>query len=501
MLPKALRRKKVNMTTATRSILRTVYKERALLRRIKNRLERASLRRQNQQVRAEVKVLKAAKRVPRQRIRSRDELGYVPFPPVAILSKNSSGIVTSTAYVNTGLKVQRGSRKWISDFHPIARTDPPRNLTTIRSFRRNALTATIEARHPKEKYYFQDAVFTGPIALIAMGAAFNTASMADISSGVGFDTAQAQKALIKAIAKVNEADIQLNEYLVEWKQVLNLLKDPMRTMIKFHSTLERWTRRSAWIWSPRGENYPGAVLINMRTRKELSLKSASTGLIAEASQRWLQYRYGIVPLAMDITTVMSLWERRFSLLTTPVKEKKARETLSKLRTEYQITTAHAPFSLVWKVVDTSGEFYSAIQPYSIVGEVPNSYRVGLHPSQWLNVIWNAIPYSFVGDWFINVDQYLTYCRSPSWIKLYGNQVTHKVYRKVTLRLVSAVMTSYGTQCTISGDTVGTLVSESMRREIDLEWPKTALSSYAWKSLKNALTGLALVIQPIVNKRR
>lgn len=182
-------------------------------------------------------------------------------------------------------------------------------------------------------------------------------------------------------------------------------------------------------------------------------------------------------------------------------EKKARVTLSKIRSDYEITTTYTPFTLTWKVVDTSGEFYSAIQPYSIVGEIPSLHRIGLHPSQWLNVLWNATPYSFVGDWFVNVDEYLTYLQTPSWIKLLGNQVTHKVYRKITVRLVKATMTSYGTVCTIRGDSVGTLVTESMRRELDLEWPSTAPFSYAWKSLKNELTGLALILQPLVNKRR
>lgn len=495
----------------SRRLLRNTYKLRRAMKKLECSLKRVRTRKENQEVKQSVRILRAAKRMPGPRIRNRDEIGWRPMAPTAVFTKNSSGVVTKVTYV-TNAQAKWGEKKSISDYHPIARLDPPRNLTTIKSVRVNSTSADVVLKFPAYEYYYQDIkLLNSKVALLGLGGV--PASFYDISQTVGFDVPSANKALLKAQAKVYSADIQANEYLVEWKQVVNLLKDPLRTVLKFHRVLERWTRHDAWIYVPksRKRHFDGGVLtlktptggqlMSMRTKRELSLKEASSSLIAEASNRWLQYRYGIAPLVQDITSVMAMWVDGSFHKQPELLSKEARYTVEKIRNVSEYTTHDTVFTYIFKVVETKGEFYASKQWFKLLEDAPASYKLGLHPSQFLNVWWNATPWSFVADWVVNLDDWMTAQRSVPWINLHANYVTHKLYHKYVATLVKAVSISSGRAAVISGQPVAIAFKESMRREIDLPRVTELPVSEAWQSLKNALTGLSLLIQTTNTKRK
>lgn len=493
----------VRQNASTRRMKRLAYKQAMVLRRIKKLLARELAQRENLDIRRHVRTLKAAKRLPHQRVRTQDALAFEKIENPYTLIRNARGDVTSISVWDIMSSAEWGIRKVITDFRPIAFLSPPRNPTTIGSFRTNSLkasaivTPSILSRPivimPKSKWPIWGLDFIGIDGALPQPISF-TASYAD-------------RVLQKAMAKVYEAEIQTNEYLVEWHQVARLIKDPLKTLLTFHKVLERWTRRDAWIWIPQrryrkfGDGMlvskapPGGVLMSMRTRRTLSVDEVSSTVLTAACNRWLQYRYGIAPIVADLTKVYGLWLHPAAK--PELDSKSARLWVSRpAKVVSSYATRRGPLYFTFKRVYVKGENYSAKVFFRRKGEVPTSYKCGLHPSQWPNVLWNAVPYSFVADWVINHDEWMTAQRNVPWIEILGNTVTRKVFEHARSTCISVQETTYGQAGIISGSPIAIRYVESINRKVN--WPGTSdhVLSTAWQSVKNALTAAALVLAPL-----
>lgn len=246
----------------------------------------------------------------------------------------------------------------------------------------------------------------------------------------------------------------------------------------------------------------GGVLMSMRTKRTLSPTEVSDQMLTAAANRWLQYRYGIAPAVLDITTAISWYQGN---LEKPWKRNdSARHTVSKSEKHTDYVTNTQTFSRTFHVSEKKGETYSAKMWYNIKYEPPLYYKLGVHPSQWLNVLWNALPYSFVADWFVNLDDWLTASRNPPWIEFGPNVVTYKVYQKIVARCIKVEPRYYPGPTykleVLPGLPTAVAVRESIRRELDLPRPTDLWADNRWTSLKNILTGLALIYEPLIKKR-
>lgn len=499
---------KVIQSKQTRRMKRLAYRAAKTLRRIEKLLARQAAIAANLETRGQVKTLKALKRIPHLRVRSTEAINESACADPVTYYRNPLGVITSVGKWPLSVVARWGMRKAITDFRPIARLDPPRNVTTIGSFRTNSLQASIEL-YPA---ILGRAIHIMPMSKWPYKGLQNHGILSTLPQPIVFDLANANKALQKAIAKVYEADIQANEYIVEWKQVIRLLRDPLRTILSCHKVLEKWTRRNNWMWIPQ-RNYrnfnkgtlvskvpTGGVLMSMRTREEISPAGVSAEVLQAACNRWLQYRYGIAPMVSDITKVMDLWLR--PVAPPALKSKSARHWVSrpaKVESTYEVRLG--PWDTSYKRVKTTGDFYAAKVWYTVdENAVPTSYTYGMHPSQWLNVIWNATPWSFVADWVINLDEWMTSQRSVPWIKLQANVVTHKTFENFRSTCISAKDFQYGASGVIKGSPIATVHRESINRKVDLPRTTEPFLSSAWSSVKNAMTGAALILQPILADR-
>lgn len=431
---------------------------------------------------------------PRIRVRSDDSsFGYeYTKPPVYVTYyANGSKIITLGAPVT----VRTGFKKKIIDYKPIVHLGPPRlNPVSIKSVRTHSSLVTWDTLGYVGKQAIQ---WTGPFigAFIPLARKYTT--MSDIVQPIGFSTAVAEEVLQKTMAKLNDPSIAANEYLFEYMQVAHLLRDPFKTSVNLAKILNRWTKSDAWIYSPRGRNTPGAVIMSFRTRRELSLKKASKALIEEASQRWLQYRYGILPLYSDIATVLGqmIDGEIPSINQLQMFKQKARIYATRASGTNELYLSIGPYSVTAMERWIERDFYTANIFFQKRGLPSPSWRYGLHPRQWLTALWNAVPYSFVGDWFINVDQWLKAITVNPYVSIRGNCVTRKIslWSDFTERKVYS--TSYGTGTVPLPHVLGTSMirSDAIRREINLPYSRDIFFSVNWSSLKNILTGLALIL--------
>lgn len=498
---------RILQTRSTRRMKRLAYKASRTLRRIQKLLARQAAQAANLGVRRSVRELKAAKRLPHQRVRSMDEWNASTCADPYTLYRNASGTVTGPGYYPIGYTARWGVRKAIVDSVPILKLAPPRSPVTIGSVRQNSLQASV---------YHKPTELSRPIQVMPKSkwparGLYGIGIDIAVPQPVAFDMLQANKALQKAIAKVYQADIQANEYIIEWRQVAKLLRDPLRTVLVFHKVLEKWTRRDSWIWIPSrryqkfgkgtsvSKTPAGGVLMSMRTRREVSASTVSKEVLNAACNRWLQYRYGIAPIMSDLTAVYGLWLEPTSA--PRLRSCSARHWVqkpTKVISTYYVRIG--PFATYHKRTKTVGEFYSAKVWFDLaVDQVPTSYKYGMHPTQWLNVLWNGIPYSFVADWVINLDEWLTSQRHVPWIQLRGNVVTRKVFENARSICDTVKEVNYGAICQISGSPMATIHRESIHRRVDLPRTMEPFLSAAWSSAKNAMTAAALILSPVLSE--
>lgn len=484
----------IPLTATTRRMLAHAYVQKRILERIEKLLRKRQHLKQNAETRAEVKKLTKAHRAPTLRVRNRGTMGLESLPRFKYVTTTGA---TGTYPIN-GWNTVLGENGNMTDYRPIARLNPPRNIMWAGRERRNSLSASAYLRNqgtyrsidlPKCKF--------GALGLSSYTLSLNT------QQNLTMDIGLVNRALSNVQAKIYSADLQLNEYIFEWRQVFRLIRDPYRTVLRAHRLLERWTRRDAWIWVPdkRIRKAPGGYLVSktpfggmlmsMRTRKLVDLPKVSRKVIDEACNRWLQYRYGIVPLALDITTVMNGWV--YPSLKSQWLSQSARYKVSLSKEHREFTYTVAPLVFKFKTSRDKGEFYSVKQWYKLLDEPPMSYQLGVHPSQWVKALWNGLPWSFVADWVVNVNDWLTARTDVPWIKLGPNVVTRKVYERVHAKCIDIHTTSSPLQrLTIVGDPIAIAYREQVHRNIDYPRACEPFMSSAWQSVKNAITALTLL---------
>jgi hypothetical protein len=171
----------------------------------------------------------------------------------------------------------------------------------------------------------------------------------------------------KCLSNRGRAGSNLFESLAEIKQTLHLLRNPFQSMNK--------------------------VLHRASSLRKRGVSAAET---------WLQYRYGVLPLVRDITSIISGAKKRTGHLraTSRAKGKITRNSV----TVHTMGTG-APGAVV-TYTKTNSEVLTvravALDEY-FVDQFDN---IGLSGKNLVTLPWELIPYSFVVDWFLNVGDYL-----------------------------------------------------------------------------------------------
>jgi hypothetical protein len=211
--------------------------------------------------------------------------------------------------------------------------------------------------------------------------------------------------LVKAYAKMNSTPVKTLPMLGESMQTFRMLRSPMRGLVKL---LKRAVKR------------------NKRALKKLATSKKTVLGAKTTAETWLEYRYGLMPLLMDINGTFVA-----AFGTNPWKSMR-RVARHGVTQQYALPPTGGVRSLgygdvSYLVSDFVNYQASAGVIYDVVG-VPGSLddiqqQLGLTYANAPSAVWELLPYSFVVDWFICVSDWLEAIRPRADIKVLSSWST------------------------------------------------------------------------------
>lgn len=300
---------------------------------------------------------------------------------------------------------------------------------------------------------------------------------------------RAYKKLVSALG--DNAGIGIN--VAQWKQSEGMLKNRAIQLTNFTYALIR--RNPVWIARSLGINLK-------RTKKVLSRKSydrpvepgkvptkavSHNGPAKSLSDLWLEFHFGWEPLVKDIYTCMEVLEE--PLPSTRIKGR---------GTEHSnfVWSTGTPASRV-----TQGNVESNAQIGANVRvESPNKrllQQMGLaNPAQ---VVWDAVPFSFVLDWFFDVNTFLGSFSDFAGLDVQQPYVSRKVHTQLKESWIPCSFCSEAEKnvyLSWNSDAHGSLVTRTVG-SIPIPWPTLTFTGF---KPTRALTAVTLLVQKLASIR-
>lgn len=286
----------------------------------------------------------------------------------------------------------------------------------------------------------------------------------DLTRPLTIDSWAADVALQRAVRKVHQPDADFGEVLGEFHQLLSLARSPLEALASATRKFQRWVSADQWIFNPgslgkqlnaaraaeltgpyAGMHVPfGSFLTSLRTRRKVRASKVAKTTLDEAANRWLVYRYGIVPIISDLTVAINKLNNKVREVS---KIRCARATVVSQRktTQWEGTTSPVPG---WEVTNritvstfdrTTAKVYYKLD---VLKRETSLRDLGLDQGNLLPLVWKLTAWSFVVDWFLGVEDWL-YCWNPSpGVKVLANCVSRKIDVNVKVEVLKVNVNGY-----------------------------------------------------------
>lgn len=240
----------------------------------------------------------------------------------------------------------------------------------------------------------------------------------DFNSGYGtWNQSYANLAQVKALSKLKDAEFDAGTALGELKETLNLLRNPFSALTNEMLKIYKHGRK---------------------VNKTASLLDALSG-------GWLTYRYGIIPLMLDIQNIIQLCEKKLRQIEGMQREsgglKHSSNFVTKIDNDLKIgditrinSTTVFEFERVYKTTHHC-YFLRSFESQDLA----TMRMLGMHPSQFTSILWELTRLSFVVDWFIAVGDWLRAFSPDPTVSFLGHCVSQKIETtiKATMTRVSS----------------------------------------------------------------
>lgn len=205
-----------------------------------------------------------------------------------------------------------------------------------------------------------------------------------------------------AMSSMKEPDVMLGVTLLEREETLRMLRRPQGRLIDLLKSIRNQMRK------------------DRKWRKRMGRRKVAITLGNYIIDRWLMYRYGIMPLVYDIQGLMKA-------ATAPIALSAQRHTARGKAcanvdsdgidsyTEYTTTRSHN--------VGTASAVVCARAGIMYVHTMDMRNRYGLSLGDIPSTLWESIPLSFVPDWAINIGDYLQAIQIDSSTKILSTWTT------------------------------------------------------------------------------
>lgn len=203
--------------------------------------------------------------------------------------------------------------------------------------------------------------------------------------------------MTRALAKLSATEFDAGLFAAEIGQTVKLLRNPLSSLLDM--------------------------------TKKILRSGGSTNLLGKlasgASGQYLSYRYGLMPLMMDIEAALRLLKTDLAGKSGKLMSKTARRTVEFSNTESFSLAANYD---TWKVnVDGKYEDTCTVHIYyRMTHPFTTAQLLGLDVRNIPGFVWEMTGYSFVADWLANLGDVLSAMALPPNIEIVGAVVTHKL---------------------------------------------------------------------------
>lgn len=252
---------------------------------------------------------------------------------------------------------------------------------------------------------------------------YRHAALADMAVTPRNDSTYKQLALQKATAKLGSADLELGETIGEYRQTIEMLKNPLSGLKKF-------------LLDDKSRNFRLLTALVNKDKRTVAKLTGRTGVAsADAmASTWLELRYGLRPLVMLIQDVIDRIDGQRRSLVDPDKIRSARSKLTFSHEDWEwVTTNYGsyPFIRSRAKVEEDYQVTASVQ-YRQTADQSFLDSLGLTPRFLPEVAWQLTTCSFVVDWIFSISDFLGTLRINPNIEVLGNTVGVKRTRKVSL---------------------------------------------------------------------
>lgn len=187
-----------------------------------------------------------------------------------------------------------------------------------------------------------------------------------------------EAAATRAWSDVAKSDAQMLVFLAELRKTYALLRNPLANVQK----------------------YLNKIRYDRSVTKDPSKKALALGQYV--SSEWLTYRYGWLQLMRDITSILKAVgrERKSGLVSA-----RGRNALEKSDSVSSVALALPSYGFEYTI-----QYFDSVKVKAGLlhnAELDLDDYLGFTADQLIPTLWEVIPFSFVVDWFANVQSYLT----------------------------------------------------------------------------------------------
>lgn len=313
---------------------------------------------------------------------------------------------------------------------------------------------------------------TAPFALVG----FNS----DFLAVDAFDTMLGKQSLVKAYDKVKSAESDIGVMLVELNETIHMLRHPFEALSKMKSKLKknRYKRH-------KGNEIAEPVIYG-----------------SVLSDLWLQYRYGIIPLVNDISSIIDLFNKQVASAERLLHRRKGMiETVKNVNITQSLKTLDGFCWTPQRTEERKIRSVSHVYFHTLLQAGANwqLHNLGLNLGNLPTVVWEKIPYSFVVDWFVGVSRWLTAVKADPFHQYLGN-CTSQVYEQTIKYDMSTPY--YGTYKSLEEfrPSTYTMTSKVLIRHINDTLPVLPVINADFFTWKRELDSLSLIWQRTFNRR-
>jgi hypothetical protein len=309
--------------------------------------------------------------------------------------------------------------------------------------------------------------------------------------------------LIEAYAKMNQSATLSGETIATMKQTIGMIRSPFGAMTKLAKRAQkRLKQRQAQIRKTYHRDRKRLVAIKAKPIRFTELaKALALDLQKAVADCWLELRYGMMPLAMDVETHLGYIQQKMRDMGSHNERRVARSSTRKTEKSDSYDgpvgcgldyvyepRAKADWHLSHRM--SAGVVYS-VSPQSNFDEVMG--HMGLRLRDLPSTAWELIPSSFLVDWAINIGDWLQAIIPAPGITPLANWITTVESKTTTISGVEfCTYLGWGTNHKVSFSfPPGTEKTFSYVRETANHLPNTPM--FLGKPLSNVRLGDAAAL--------